>query len=82
MNARDPVFGERDRPAGVRTRTSAFVGSRISHQGIELDVVEIGPFPLAAGEAPARFRARLAGGGALAAGSLIDTRWGVCEVVV
>ncbi|WP_186308527.1 hypothetical protein [Paraburkholderia sp. BCC1885] len=58
------------------------MGSRISYQGIELDVVEIGPFPLAAGKASARFRARLVGGGTLAAGSLIDTRWGVCEVVV
>lgn len=65
----------------ARARTSAFAGSRIKFRDHELLVVEIGPF----GQEPGRsvtFRARSMGTVVLPAGSILETRWGICEVVV
>jgi hypothetical protein len=67
-------------PAHGRSRTSAFAGSRISLRDHELMVVEIGPFAHAQG-ATVTFRAQSVGAHAVPAGSIIETRWGICEVV-
>jgi len=81
MNARDQVFGRHVPKTTTRARTSAFVGSRITYQGEELDVVAIGPFPHELSGTAVRFRACRMGIGTLEVGSIIETRWGLCEIV-
>jgi hypothetical protein len=76
----DPIFGQRVGNR-ARVRTSALVSSRIPCQDGELEVIEIGPFVSAANGMQVRFRARLTEAGGLLAGTVIYTRWGVCEVV-
>ncbi|PQV43970.1 hypothetical protein [Paraburkholderia sp. BL21I4N1] len=78
MNALDATR-QRDQMSG-RSRTSAFTGSRIRMRDHELLVVEIGPF----GQGPGRtvtFRAQSVGAVVAPAGAILDTRWGICEVV-
>ncbi|CAB3810277.1 hypothetical protein LMG27177_07109 [Paraburkholderia fynbosensis] len=79
MNDRDAASKLRDRVPG-RSRTSAFAGSHISFRDHELVVVAIGPFAHAQG-ATVTFRARSVGAQAVRVGAIIETRWGVCEVV-
>lgn len=78
MNALDAT-PQRGRMSG-RLRTSAFGGSRIRFRDHELLVVEIGPFAHAQG-ATVTFRARSVGAQAVPVGAIIETHWGVCEVV-
>ncbi|MGF6856655.1 hypothetical protein [Paraburkholderia sp. CI3] len=78
MNALDATR-QRGQMSG-RSRTSAFTGSCIRIRDHELVVVEIGPF----GQGPGRrvtFRARSVGAVIAPAGAILDTRWGICEVV-
>jgi hypothetical protein len=79
MHARD-VVPQKRAPVSTRSRTSAFTGSRIRLREYELVVVEIGPFTHSQGDA-VTFRARSAGETAAPAEAILDTRWGVCEVV-
>jgi len=64
----------------TRSRTSASTGSRLRLREYELVVVEIGPFTRSGGDT-VTFRARSVGERAAPIGSILDTRWGVCEVV-
>jgi hypothetical protein len=45
-----------------------------------LEVMEIGPFATQPDAAPVMFRAR-SQGGKLSPGTILETRWGRCEVV-
>lgn len=63
-----------------RVRTSASRGSRICFEGFELEVVEIGPYTVRNGEV-VTFSARPMGGAAVQPGQILDTPWGICEVV-
>ncbi|RDJ98473.1 hypothetical protein [Paraburkholderia lacunae] len=79
MHVRD-VAPQKRAPVSARSRTSAFTGSRIRLREYELVVVEIGPFMHSQGDI-VTFRARSVGEPAAPAGAILDTRWGVCEVV-
>ncbi|WP_228977946.1 hypothetical protein [Paraburkholderia gardini] len=79
MHVRD-VAPQKRAPVSARSRTSAFTGSRIRLREYELVVVEIGPFTHSKGDT-VTFRARSVGEPAAPAGAILDTRWGVCEVV-
>ena len=79
MDARD-VAPQKRAAVSIRSRTSAFTGSRIRLREYELVLVEIGPFTHSQGDA-VTFRARSVGEAAAPAGAILDTRWGVCEVV-
>jgi hypothetical protein len=81
MNWRDPLFPEKDRAPATRQRTSARVGTQIICHGGVLEVVAIGPFTHAAGAVPVVFQARAIGGGLRPLGSIVETPWGVCEIV-
>lgn len=61
-------------------RTSAYRGSVIQYGDALLEVMEIGPFPEQPDDAPIMFRARSQGGN-LSPGTILETRWGRCEVV-
>lgn len=63
-----------------RRRTSAYRGSVIQYGDALLEVIEIGPFPTQPDVAPVVFRAR-SQGGKLSPGTILETRWGRCEVV-
>ncbi|MBR8428283.1 MULTISPECIES: hypothetical protein [Burkholderia] len=81
LSGRDPALAE-DRPAnGARRKSSAFVGSRIRYQTFELEVTAIGPFSGTAGEPAVQFQARVIGPDIVRTGTMINTRWGICEVV-
>ncbi|MFL9998896.1 hypothetical protein PQR34_47025 [Paraburkholderia sediminicola] len=79
MHVRD-VAPQKRAPVSARSRTSAFTGSRIRLREYELVVVEIGPFTHRQGDT-VTFRARSVGEPAAPTGAILDTRWGVCEVV-
>lgn len=63
-----------------RRRTSAYRGSVIQYGDALLEVMEIGPFATQPDAAPVMFRAR-SQGGKLSPGTILETRWGRCEVV-
>lgn len=81
MNWEDPRFSEKDRAPATRHGTSARVGTQITCHGRVLEVVAIGPFTYAAGAIPVLFQARSIGGGFPPLGSIVETPWGVCEIV-
>jgi hypothetical protein len=81
MNWEDPLFSEKDRAPTTRQRTSARIGTQITCHGGALEVVAIGPFTYAASAIPVVFQARSIGGGLPPLGSIVETPWGVCEIV-
>jgi len=81
MNWQDPLFPEKNRMPATRQRTSARVGTRINCSDGVLEVVAIGPFTHTAGAVPVVFQARSVGAGMSPSGSIVETPWGVCEIV-
>lgn len=63
-----------------RGRPSAFIGSRIYVDRVELEVVDIGPYTDPAGNV-VTFLARPTAEAALQAGTILETAWGTCRVV-
>lgn len=81
MNGPDRRFPGNAACPTVNRRTSTRVGSRVMCHDAELEVTAIGPFAREGGSGCVVFLARSVGGAPVDTGTILDTLWGVCEVV-
>lgn len=81
MNGHDLFTPDKVAGPTVRRRTSTRVGSRIVCHDAELEVIAIGPFAREGASARVVFLAKRIDGARFATGAILDTPWGICEIV-